>query len=223
MKPTAAPYRGAGSIAPVDQPVFALHAVIFPGQALALRVFEERYLQMMEDVLPEGRFVAVAIRVGQEVGGPYEAFRVGVTVSVEDYDYDGDEAVYHLRTVGRDRVALVRQIAADPYPRWQVEPYPDEGGAGTDDVEAARRAFAAYLRATGEDAGTPAIAHEPVAASFAMAAAAPGLPADRQSLLETPGAGGRLIALERLFRREAALVRTLGAGVGGADAEINPN
>jgi len=207
----------------VDRPVFALHAVVFPGQALALRVFEERYLQMMEDVLPEGGFVVVAIRVGQEVGGPYEAHRVGVTVSVEDYDFDAEGSVYHLRTIGRERVALVRPTANEPYPRWQVEPYPDEGGAGTDDVDAARRAFEAYLRATGEDAGTPAVPREPVAASFAMAGAAPGLPAERQALLETPGAGARLRALERLFRKEAAMVRVLGAGVGGAGVEINPN
>jgi Lon protease-like protein len=207
----------------VDRPVFALHAVVFPGQPLVLRVFEERYLRMMEDVLPEGGFVVVAIRLGQEVGGPYEAHRVGVSVSVVDYDYDADEAVYHLRTIGRDRVALVRPTATDPYPRWQVEPYPDEGGAGTDAVEAAREAFATYLRATGEAEGTPAIPHEPVAASFALAAAAPGLPADRQAILEIPGAGERLAALERLYRNEAAMVRVLGAGVGGASAEINPN
>lgn len=207
----------------MDRPVFALHAVVFPGQALALRVFEERYLRMMEDVLPEGRFVVVAIRSGQEVGGPYEAHRVGVTVSVEDYDFDGDDAAYRLRTIGRERVALVRPTGADPYPRWDVEPYPDEGGAGTDAVESTRRAFSAYLRATGEDGDRPAIPNEPVAASFAMAAAAPGLPADRQALLETPGAGARLSALERLFRREAAMVRVLGAGVGGAEVVVNPN
>lgn len=207
----------------MDQPVFALHAVVFPGQALALRVFEERYLHMMEDVLPDQGFVVVAIRLGQEVGGPYEPYRVGVTVSVLDYDYGADEAVYHLRTTGRDRVALVDATATDPYPRWQVAPYPDEGGAGTDAVESARRAFDAYLRATGEAGATPAIPHEPVAASYAMAAAAPGLPADRQALLEIPGAGERLVALERLFRRETAMVRFLGAGVGGAGVDVNPN
>ena len=54
----------------MDLPVFALHTVLFPGQRMALRVFEERYLLMMEDVLP-GPFVVVAIRKGQEVGGPY--------------------------------------------------------------------------------------------------------------------------------------------------------
>jgi hypothetical protein len=32
----------------MDLPVFALHAVLFPGERMALRVFEERYLEMME-------------------------------------------------------------------------------------------------------------------------------------------------------------------------------
>jgi uncharacterized protein len=206
----------------VDLPVFALHAVCFPGQPVDLRVFEDRYLQMMEDVLPEGPFVVAAIRRGQEVGGPAEPCRVGVVVAVQDYAFDADEGTYALRTMARDRVALVRPLNTEPYPRWQAEPYPDEGGAGTDDVEAAAEALTRYLAATGEDAA-PVLPHDPVAASFALAAAAPGLLPDRQELLEVPGAGERLTRLRTLFRREAALVRALGAGVGGADLDVSPN
>ncbi len=99
----------------MDLPVFALHTVLFPGQRMALRVFEERYLLMMEDVLPAGPFVVVAIRKGQEVGGPYEANRVGVTVDVEDYEFDAD-GTYRLRILGRDRVALIAASRSEPYP-----------------------------------------------------------------------------------------------------------
>ena len=206
----------------MDLPVFALHAVCFPGQPVGLRVFEERYLQMMEDVLPEAPFAVAAIRHGQEVGGPAEPCRVGVIVAVQDYDFDADEGTYALRAVARDRVALVHALADDPYPRWRVEPYPDEGGAGTDDVEAAADALAGYLAATGEPA-TPILPRDPVTASFVLAAAAPGLVPERQGLLEVPGAGERLRRLRALFRREAALVRALGAGVGGADLDVSPN
>ena len=101
-------------------------------------MFEERYLQMMEDVLPEAPFAVAAIRHGQEVGGPYEPYRVGVTrggarttTSTRRRDLRGRTSVAATgsRWCGRS--------PTDPYPRWQVEPYPDEGGAGTDDVEAA--------------------------------------------------------------------------------------
>ena len=203
-------------------PVFALHTVLFPGQRMALRVFEERYLLMMEDVLPAGPFVVVAIRKGQEVGGPYEANRVGVTVDVEDYDFD-DDGTYRLRILGRDRVALIAASRSEPYPTWEIEPFPDEGGAGTDDVEAAFEALLGYLRASGELEARPSFRREPVSASFTLAAATPGLLPQRQALLEVPGAGERLRIVRETFRREAALLRALGAGVGGTDLDVNPN
>ena len=136
----------------MDLPVFALHTVLFPGERMALRVFEERYLEMMEEVLPDGAFVVVAIREGREVGGAYEPYRVGVTVAVEDYAYDGDDGTYRLRIAGRDRVALIEPTGTTPFPRWRVAPHPDEGGAGTDDVEVATRALARYLEAVGDGA-----------------------------------------------------------------------
>jgi Lon protease-like protein len=206
----------------MDLPVFALHTVLFPAQRMVLRVFEERYLLMMEDVLPLGPFVVVAIRKGQEVGGPYEANRVGVTVEVEDYDLDPDGS-YRLRIIGRDRVALIAKTHEEPFPTWQVEPFPDEGGAGTDDVEAAFAAMLAYLQASGDWDTTPSMRRDPVSASYTLAAATPGLLPQRQALLEVPGAGERLHMVRETFRRETALMRALGAGVGGTDLDVNPN
>jgi uncharacterized protein len=207
----------------MDLPVFALHSVLFPGARLGLRVFEPRYVAMMEDVVPDGTFVVVAIRRGLEVEGPYEANRVGVTAAIEAYEPD-DDATHRLTISGRARVALIAPVSDDPYPTWRVEPYPDEGGAGTDDVEPAIEALAGYLEATGEPPGAVAsIPHDPVAASFALAGATPGLVPQHQALLEAPGAGERLAAVRTVLRREAALVRALGAGVGGAGLDVSPN
>ncbi|MGZ8583012.1 MAG: LON peptidase substrate-binding domain-containing protein [Actinomycetota bacterium] len=207
----------------MQMPVFALHTVLFPGQTMGLRVFEPRYRALMDEVLPAGTFVVVAIRQGQEVGGPYEAHRVGVTIAIEAQDRD-DDGSHRLRIGGRDRVALIAPIGDDPYPVWHVEPFPDEGGAGTDDVEAATGALSAYLRVTGEPAGQVAsIPHDPVAASHVLAAATPGLVPQRQELLELAGAGDRLAAVRAVFRRETALVRALHAGVGGAGLDVSPN
>ena len=208
----------------MDLPVFALHTVLFPGERMVLRVFEERYLEMMEAVLPDGAFVVVAIREGREVGGDYEPYRVGVTVGVEDYDYDGDDGSYRLRIAGRDRVALIERTQTAPFPRWRVAPHPDEGGAGTDDVERATRALARYLATVGERTlDGAAIPHEPVAASYAIAAAVPGLLPARQALLEVPDAGHRLEAARASLTQETALVRALGANVGGPSLDVSPN
>jgi Lon protease-like protein len=205
-----------------ELPVFPLHAVTFPGAPLTLRVFEPRYRRLVDDVLPDGLFVVVAIRRGAEVGGPAEPHAVGVTVggSVAEPQADG---TLRLDLVGRDRVALIEPVGEDPYPTWRVAPYPDEGGAGSDDLEEARRALVAYLRAVGVAAARPAVPSDPVAASYVLAAAAPGLPAVRQALLETPGAGERLAAVRDVFAREARLVRTLGSGAAALDLDVSPN
>jgi len=203
--------------------VFALHTVLFPFASMRVRVFEPRYLAMLDDVPPEGPFVVVAIRQGQEVGGTYEPARVGVEVAIDVHER-GDDGAHHLRVAGRDRVALIAPSSHDPYPVWHVEPYPDEGGAGTDDVEAASRALEGYLRSTGDPVDpTLAIPHDPVAASYVLAAATPGLVPQHQMLLEIASAGQRLVAVRSILRRETALVRALGAGVGGAGIDVSPN
>ena len=208
----------------MEMPVFALHSVLFPGQAMGLQVFEPRYLALVDDVAHTARFVVVAIARGQEVGGTYEPYRVGVAVSVVAVDDEHpDHDVRHLQISGRGRVALVEPVRSDPYPVWRTEPFPDEGGAGTDDVEAAFEALLGYLRASGEREAQPSFRREPVSASFTLAAATPGLLPQRQALLEVPGAGERLRIVRETFRRETALLRALGAGVGGADLDVNPN
>ena len=202
--------------------MFALHSVLFPGERLGLRVFEDRYLRMMEAVLPDRPFVVTAIRQGREVSGPAELFRVGVTVAVRDHAVDTDGTI-EVDAVGRERVALIEQLASEPYPLWRTAPFPDEGGGGTDDIEGAARAFHRFLQATGLADEIPAIPREPVVAGYVLAAAVPALLPQRQRLLEAPGAGERLRLVREAFAMEARLISTLHAGVAGADPAVNPN
>jgi Lon protease-like protein len=189
---------------------------------VTLRVFEPRYRRLVDDVMPGGRFVVTAIRHGREVAGPAEIHRVGVTVGGPGPEPLADGTM-RLDLIAVERVALLEPLGDDPYPRWRVEPFPDEGGAGTDDVEAAVVALRSYLAAIGEGELRPAIPTEPIAASYAIAAATPGLPSVRQSLLELADAGSRLAEAASILRREAALVRATGAGVAGADLGVSPN
>lgn len=189
---------------------------------MELRVFERRYLDMMDSVLPHEPFVIVAIREGMEVGGDYLANRVGVTVRTEHHE-QLDDGTFLIRVVATERVALVEQLSQLPYPSWNVATFPDEGGAGTDDLEAALTAAVGYLAAAGERVMTPAVPHDPVRASWALAAATPGLIQDHQALLATPGAGARLRSIRETFRRETAMLRSLGASVGGTRFDVNPN
>ena len=192
----------------MDLPVFALHSVLYPGQRLGLRVFEERYLEMMEDVLPEGAFAVVAIRRGQEVAGPYEPYEVGVRVAIEDYDFLED-GTYTLDVVGRERVRLLAPAVSSPYPVWHTEPFPDRDDASRDDVDAATAAWLRFLRDAGATDEFEFVADDPVTASYALAATTPGLVPERQALLEIAGTGERLRTLRERLRMEAGLLRAL--------------
>jgi len=67
--------------------LFPLHAVLFPGGALPLRVFEARYMDMVRDCLRDGRpFGVCLITEGTEVGRPAQTEAVGCLAHVVDWD-----------------------------------------------------------------------------------------------------------------------------------------
>lgn len=187
--------------------MFALHAVLFPQQTLGLRVFEERYLRMMADVLPEGPFAVAGIRVGMEVGGPSDPYRVGVRVRPEKHERNHD-GTYGLIVRAVERVRLVRPVAEDPYPRWEVASFPDEATADPGLIAAAGAAAAGFLAVAGFS-GEVQVPSDPVEASYALAGLVPGQLPIRQGLLEIPDARGRLERVTRIFRTETGLVRAL--------------
>ncbi len=191
----------------MDLPLFALHTVLYPGALLGLRVFEERYMRMMEDVLPEAPFAIAAIRHGREVGGPYEPYDVGVRVTTEDYEL-GDDGTYAVRVRAADRLRLLEGVASTPYARWRVEPYPEDGDADAALAAAALAAAAAFLRVAGIEADLE-VDPDTTRLSYTLAALTPLLVPERQALLELPGPAERLQQLTRVFRREAGLLKAL--------------
>src|ERR1700735_3468899 len=133
-------------------PLFPLGSVLYPGLVLPLHIFEDRYKQLVADLLagPEPRQVGVvAIRQGRETGidGVSALYDMGCTAElrqVEPYD-DGR---FDLVTVGVDRFKLRGLGDADPYYHGDVEFIADETG---DEAEAAlavpavQQAFSTYL------------------------------------------------------------------------------
>ncbi|HEU4353996.1 MAG TPA: LON peptidase substrate-binding domain-containing protein [Actinomycetota bacterium] len=197
----------------MELPLFALHSVLFPGGDLELQVFEERYLRMMEDVLPKAPFAIAAIRHGREVGGPYDPYRVGVRVVPVDFEL-GDDGTYLVHVRAEERIRLREPSADGPYPRWRVEPFPELGLVDPDVSDAAiTTAVTAAVRFLGVAGvkGDLEVGHDPVAMSYMLCALTPGLVPDRQAFLEIPGTAERLAGLTRRFRQEAALLRALRA------------
>ena len=209
-------------------PLFPLGTVLFPGLVLPLHVFEERYRQLVRDllVLPEAerQFGVVAIREGREIGsdGLRALFDVGCAAQlrqVETYD-DGR---FDLVTVGGPLFRLSALYGPEeegdrPYFTGDVEWLPDElgdpaRGRGLDALM--RAAFKDYLAALGGASGqqieTPDLPDDPLVLSHLVAATTLLDLADRQDLLEQPDGCDRLRRELTLLRREAGFLRALRA------------
>ncbi len=191
----------------MDLPLFALHTVLYPGRDLSLHVFEERYLQMMEDVLPEAPFAIAAIRRGQEVGGPYDPYRIGVLVLTDEFELN-DDGSYDVTVRAVERIRLLEATSDRPYSRWSVESFPDEDGAEPGVLAKAVMSAVRFLDAAGVE-GELDVSSDAAEMSYTLAALVPGLVPERQALLEIPSASERLSRLGEIFTMEAGLLRAL--------------
>src|SRR5215831_17032424 len=119
-------------------PLFPLGTVLYPGLLLPLHIFEERYRQLVHDLVdgPEPRrFGVIAIRQGRETGadGVQALYEIGcVTTLRQVKELDGGR--FDIVTVGTQRFRLSGLDRSRPYLRGEVElltePVGDETGAG---------------------------------------------------------------------------------------------
>jgi Lon protease-like protein len=155
-------------------PLFPLGTVLYPGLLLPLHIFEERYRQLVRDLLADGegpRFGVVAIREGRETGvsGVSALYPVGCTAVLRQVQKYPDGR-YDIVTVGVQRFRLLAVDESQPYLRGEVELLPEEAGdpaAAQLAARAVRPAFSEYLRALASLAQ-----HDPQQAAGAAAAAA---------------------------------------------------
>lgn len=109
-------------------PVFALNTVCFPGHQVPLRVFEERYVRMLDDLSADRRFVIALISHGPEVGGEATPFRVGTLVDYEKVEREGD--IFLLKPQGRLRIYAERfERQGKPYLQAECRLLRDEDAA----------------------------------------------------------------------------------------------
>lgn len=132
-------------------PIFPLGTVLFPGSALPLHIFEERYRTMINACIERDEpFGVVLIREGVEAGGAAEPYDVGTTARITRVERMPDGRM-NIVTVGGRRFRLLRADRSKPYLQAEVE-YADRVEEATEEAEAAatrvRDLFSAYYRAT---------------------------------------------------------------------------
>lgn len=197
-------------------PAFPLGTVLVPGLVLPLHIFEQRYRDLVTDLmdLPEDdrEFVIVAIRDGYEVGaeGVRALHDVGVIASVREIT-PLDDGRFDVVTVGATRVRMDDLLTDRSYLQAKVSPMPEQSG---DDAELqaprVRAAFATYRGLiTDSEVSFEDLPDDPGVLSYLIAAALILDVHDRQNLLEIPDDGARLRAELHRLRQEIALLRTV--------------
>jgi Lon protease-like protein len=98
---------------PSRLPLFPLNTVIFPGGQLPLRIFEQRYLDMVKQAIADDApFGICAIREGTETGVPAVPYSIGTRVRVTDWDMP-QTGILHIETRALERF-VVRSTHTEP-------------------------------------------------------------------------------------------------------------
>jgi Lon protease-like protein len=219
-----------------ELPIFPLHTVLFPGMPLHLHIFEERYELMLQQVMQTNHTFGVClIKSGSEALGPVaEPFQVGCTARILQVEpLEGGQA--NLTAVGDERFRIVKTGLADPYLSAFVESAPLQSHHSIDvarGARALRSRLARYLALLSELAGQQDAGQEDEPGSAGetnfnfdltqiqfpedslaliyLSAALLQIPAsEKQPLLEAETAAGLLQHVQRLVRRELAVLPPL--------------
>jgi uncharacterized protein len=200
-------------------PLFPLGAVLYPGMLMPLHIFEDRYRQLVRDLLggPEPRrFGVIAIRKGRETGidGIHSLYEIGCTAALRRVDRL-DDGRFDIVTVGAQRFRLLGLDASQPYLQGEVEllaTEPVDPPTAEPAVRVVQATFREYLDALTEWGGATVrleeLPGEPSLLSFIVAAAMVIDLPERQALLAESDTVRRLAMERALLSRETAMLRT---------------
>jgi Lon protease-like protein len=100
-------------VALTDLPLFPLSAVLFPGGPLALRIFEQRYLDMVRHCARQGcGFGVCLILQGQEAGEPALPAAIGTLARITDF-YTLPDGLLGISAEGGERFQVTTTRVRD--------------------------------------------------------------------------------------------------------------
>jgi uncharacterized protein len=202
-------------------PLFPLEHVLMPGCPLPLRIFEPRYRQLLEDVTGDDGprcfgvptlLAGPEVKVGFADADPVLA-DIGTVAEILEVHPQPDGTIGVLAG-GSSRFRIERIVdSASPYIEAEVTYLDEVTGQLPEQLPAQAEALATEYRRlicelTGESAErTEPYPSDPVLLSYRLATEAPLSQRDHQDLLEDDTATSRLLRVQRVLRRELALVR----------------
>lgn len=201
-------------------PLFPLNTVLFPGMPLPLRVFEERYLRMLDDHKgADPAFGVVLIKSGRETGLHPEVYATGTAASLVS-DRHRRSQRSNIVVTGGSRFRITDIDWSRGYGLASID-YVDETPSEALDLdplmrttkELLRRYILGITRLTGRRFDQVRLPIDPAACSWEIATRLPLHTWERQFLLEQARTAERFETLRYLLRRELALL--YGAGAAG--------
>ncbi len=186
--------------------MFPLGTVLLPGAVLPLHVFEPRYQELVRDCLdaPTHEFGVVLIDRGSEVGGGDSRLDVGVVAEIMQVAaMDGGR--FAVVALGTRRIRVVQWLTDDPYPRAEVEDWPDGGGVlardRMEEMAARVKRCVGLAVEMGDRSGVPDVelCGDPTIDTFLLAGTSPFGPADLYAVLCATDPVARLDLIDRLL------------------------
>src|SRR5438034_945950 len=162
-------------------PLFPLGTVLYPGLVLPLHIFEDRYRQLVRDLLdgPEPQqFGVIAIRKGRETGvdGISALYEIGCAAALRQVARH-DDGRFEVVTVGTQRFRLLGLDHSRPYLQGEIELLAEETGdeaTAALAAQAVQRSFRDYLDALATQGAAridvPDLPDEPLLLSYLVAA-----------------------------------------------------
>jgi hypothetical protein len=190
--------------------MFPLSSVLFPYMPLRLRVFEERYLIMLAELLrsEDARFGVVLIERGWEVGGGEQRFGVGTIAEITQLG--AQDGFVGLIAQGGQRFEVTRWLDDAPHPRAEIRELADlQWDIGLSELrqqtEHVVRRTLALASEFAENVWPPDVelSSNPVAAAWQLAAISPLSAIDQVSLLRSTSFAELLDSVSGLTREAA--------------------
>jgi hypothetical protein len=185
-------------------PLFPLTTILFPGGRLPLKIFEQRYLDLIKHCLADNMtFGLCGIREGHEVGDPAVPYEVGTEVRIVEWDMP-QPGIFHIVVEG-----MQRYVAR----HWKAE----DNGLLVADVESVSieppcnvpeelRLCAEVLKHTHQATGTAPSSppfHDAVWVGYRLSELLPFKLSIKQDLLEMNDSITRLRLLDQFLRKQA--------------------
>ena len=200
-----------------ELPLFPLNTVLFPGMPLPLHIFEERYKRMVRFCLENNQpFGVVLIRQGSEALGPLaEPHDIGCTARIIEVQPLA-EGQMNIITLGENRFRIESTTSQDGYLVGKVDFFPLEETSSEKLDSSAQHLLPLvkqYMQILSEaseaDLDPEKLPADPLVLAYLAAVLVQIPPEQKQALLAEQRAIDLLGRMEKIYRREVAMLQAI--------------